>query len=268
MNYLCPICGEELTLKEKSYICCNNHCFDRAKSGYVNLIPPNKKNSSQPGDNKEMIQARLDVMDYNYYLPLANKVIEIIGNKNKAILDAGCGTGYILDRVANTDDKIQAYGTDISKFAIDAASKRYKKCNFSVASSLRLPFKDESFDVVICTFAPVYNEEFARVLKKDGLLIRVVPAENHLMLLKKTLYETPTPNEMEAKEIQGFDFISVEVVKSVFSCKKETGYNLVKMTPYFYHAPKENIEKILNNELFETNTEFEVRTYKKTNCTL
>jgi 23S rRNA (guanine745-N1)-methyltransferase len=41
-----------------SYRCSNNHQFDQAKEGYVNLMPVHHKSSKNPGDNKEMMQAQ------------------------------------------------------------------------------------------------------------------------------------------------------------------------------------------------------------------
>jgi 23S rRNA (guanine745-N1)-methyltransferase len=56
----CPICRGALTLENKSLKCGNGHSFDIAKSGYVNLLKPGKKNNAKAGDSKEMINARTD----------------------------------------------------------------------------------------------------------------------------------------------------------------------------------------------------------------
>ena len=39
MNILiCPVCKNELFFENKTAKCENNHCFDLAKEGYVNLL--------------------------------------------------------------------------------------------------------------------------------------------------------------------------------------------------------------------------------------
>ena len=38
MNLLCPICKEQLNSQGKQYVCPNNHSFDVARQGYVNLL--------------------------------------------------------------------------------------------------------------------------------------------------------------------------------------------------------------------------------------
>ena len=91
-------------------MCVNGHCFDKAKSGYVNLLPPNRKNSVSPGDNKEMIQSRVRVMNKGYYKPLAEAIGKIFAEFNPAsVLDAGCGTGYLCGELKKSfeDGSIQ-----------------------------------------------------------------------------------------------------------------------------------------------------------------
>jgi len=56
----CPVCGGLLQLNPsgKSYVCQNQHSFDLAKEGYLNLLPVQYKHSKEPGDSKQMMLAR------------------------------------------------------------------------------------------------------------------------------------------------------------------------------------------------------------------
>ena len=260
--YTCPICGEKLIAETKSYYCKNRHCYDESKAGYVNLLPVNKKNSAFPGDNKDMIKARVDVMNNGYYLPLANEIISILNKTSpKFVLDAGCGTGYIPYKLKETFTDSEVIGTDISKYAIEYASKRYKNVAFAVASSVRLPFENGVFDALICAFAPVYKEEFARVLKKGGYFFRVVPAEKHLFNLKEFLYDEARINEDEPVEIQGFEFIEKRIIKNTLNLSGDVVESIIKMTPYYYHTPPKMLEKLKSLEQMIVETEFELRVY-------
>jgi 23S rRNA (guanine745-N1)-methyltransferase len=263
--YVCPFCDNKLLLSSKSYVCSNAHLFDVSKFGYVNLLPVNKKNSLDPGDNKEMIKARGVVMDNGYYKSLADSIIEIIKPYNiKSILDAGCGIGYLTHRLQLSYPKTMILGTDISKFAIIHASKKYKSIPFAVASSNSLPIKTSSIDALICAFAPVFSEEFLRVLSKGGIFIRVIPSEKHLFNLKALLYDTPNENETDKTQIDGFTFIKSIIVNDTFNAKSSDELlSLVQMTPYFYHAKKSAIEEISNIPSLLVNQEFEVRLYVK-----
>ena len=67
---MCPVCGQPLILEGKTYRCETGHCFDCAKSGYVNLLPP-APSGKRHGDDKLMVKARTDFLDKGYYDPLS-----------------------------------------------------------------------------------------------------------------------------------------------------------------------------------------------------
>jgi len=67
MHYLCPLCSAPLTLTDRTWGCPQQHKFDMAKEGYVNLLPVQKKNSKDPGDNKQMMFARREFLNEGYY---------------------------------------------------------------------------------------------------------------------------------------------------------------------------------------------------------
>ena len=55
---ICPICQAPLSAVENGVGCPANHRFDRARQGYLNLLPVQHKNSRDPGDNQAMVEAR------------------------------------------------------------------------------------------------------------------------------------------------------------------------------------------------------------------
>ena len=96
--YHCPICHTPLTLQDSSYRCEKSHSFDKAKEGYVNLLPVQFKQSKQPGDNKAMVNARREFLEQGYYLPLQERIVALFKeylSDNTALLDAGCGEGEL-----------------------------------------------------------------------------------------------------------------------------------------------------------------------------
>ena len=48
----CPICSEKLEKTENSLKCPKNHSYDFAKSGYINLLNPGKKNNAKTGESR------------------------------------------------------------------------------------------------------------------------------------------------------------------------------------------------------------------------
>ena len=66
MNLLCPICGEELNLTGKQYVCPQSHSFDVARQGYVNLLTVQQKHSLNPGDTREQVLSRREFLEAGF----------------------------------------------------------------------------------------------------------------------------------------------------------------------------------------------------------
>ena len=169
MSFSCPLCHAPLTRAEKTFICPQGHQFDRAKEGYVNLLPVQHKRSRDPGDSAEMMQARRAFLDAGHYQPLRDAVVALLRQYltegASAMLDIGCGEGYYTATFADVaaEKGAETFGLDVSKVAIRAAAKRYSAVTFCVASSHRLPFEEASMDAVVRIYAPCKAEELARV---------------------------------------------------------------------------------------------------------
>lgn len=76
--FTCPACSSPLLRDGRSFICINNHRYDISKEGYVNLLLANQKQSREPGDSKEMLDARKSFLEKGYYKPLARSVVSAI----------------------------------------------------------------------------------------------------------------------------------------------------------------------------------------------
>jgi len=100
--------------------------------------------------------------------------------RQKAILDAGCGTGAILRQLGNPEKNI---GVDLAPEAI-ALCRQRGLANVRQGDICALPFADSSFDAVICSSVLCHQWvriqdalcEFHRVLRPSGLLLINVPA--------------------------------------------------------------------------------------------
>ncbi|MEG1963539.1 MAG: hypothetical protein RR123_01535, partial [Clostridia bacterium] len=158
---------------------------------------------------------------------------------------------------------VKMVGTDISKFAINEACKQYKNLPFAVASSAKLPYKSESISAVICAFAPLFKEEVARVLTKNGVLARVIPDEYHLFNLKKQLYTSPYANVIDEEKLEGFAILATKKIKYNLNLQGDNIADLIKMTPYYYNTKKEDIQRLCNQANLTANLEFILRVYQK-----
>ena len=82
----CPVCDAPLINETQTLRCSNNHTFDRAKQGYVNLLLNQDKKSQHPGDTLEMVQARQRFLGLEHYFPIVQSCCELI-DKHLTILE-------------------------------------------------------------------------------------------------------------------------------------------------------------------------------------
>lgn len=256
---ICPICMKALQKNEKTYRCSENHCFDLAASGYVNLLLP----KNHAGDNQEMVTARRNFLAKGYFQQLVTNLIDLLKMvaDKKVVLDCGCGEGYFLDKCQAAFPDSLFYGLDISKHAIDKAAKRNKDICFIVANSANIPFADQSADVIINIFAPHFPEEFARVLKTDGYVLKVIPGPRHLLELKEALYEKVYLNDTDVY-LPGFCLQETRTLTYQANIGEDL-HNLLQMTPYFYRTPQSGLDKIASLKELEITFDFIISLYKK-----
>lgn len=137
--------------------------------------------------------------------------------KGSFVLEVGCGEGY--GTFLLTKEGFDVIGLDINEETINEASKKYqsKNCRFVCYDGKRIPFDDETFDVVI-SFQVIehihddlgFVKEIHRVLKKGGKLFLTTP--NRLYRLKPN--EKPR-NPFHIREYAPLDL--QELLKKVFS---------------------------------------------------
>jgi 23S rRNA (guanine745-N1)-methyltransferase len=264
-HYRCPICSTTLSLLNKTYRCDNNHCFDQAKEGYVNLLPVQHKHSKSPGDNVDMVNARRAFLDKGFYQPLINKLLALYqeyADKSLPIFDAGCGEGFYTHQYKT--DNNQVYGIDISKSAVKIASKRYKTSSFSVGTLSQLPFNDAEMGWINSIYAPILEEEFSRVLHSNGYLITVTPAEKHLIELKSLIYIDAKEHDTSRSPIEHLELVVEERLNYNMSFDNSADIlNLLSMTPFAFKASADLIKELTEKTEFDCQADFLIRLYKK-----
>ena len=175
------------------------------------------------------------------------------------------GLSEDLFRYAEKNGKsLGIIGIDISKEAVSALRSRTREVSGVVASTAAMPLASESADAVLNIFSPLFAGEFARVLKKDGLLLRVIPLKDHLMELKQAVYETAYPNPTETVELDGFSLVGrKDVSYSVRIKNAEDIRDLFRMTPYYYKTGKDDQEKLEHIRTLDVTFSFGILLYRK-----
>ncbi len=270
-EFICPFCKKSLKNELNSLICENNHCFDKAKEGYVHLLPSNKMHSRIPGDTKEMVNARREFLTAGYYKIFSDKLNELVLENVSGdchIVDAGCGEGYYTENIYNylksSGAETDMSGFDISKSAVRLASKKNKNIEYAVASIFDIPIADGHADVVTNIFAPIVEKEFLRILKSGGVLIVAVPGEYHLWEMKTLVYDEPYKNEVKHTEYDGFEFVKrVPVEGDIELNDNRQIQNLFSMTPYYWKTGIDGSRRILECRHLKTHIHFDFLVYKK-----
>jgi len=270
----CPLCAGLLHREGASLLCEAGHTFDVAKAGYVNLLPPGKGKNARTGDEKNMVKARVDFLSKNYYSRISDGVSDLLAETwdsgdSVRLVDMGCGEGYHTCRIAEglferIRKPVMALGFDASKFAAEYASKLAKSRGlmapggvgapfegetqawFFPANLFHLPVADHSLDGAVSMFAPVAGEEARRILKKEGKLIVVSSGRNHLVELRKLIYDQVRFSDALPPTPEGFSLLKRQnlTYETVIE-EQEDIASLFVMTPFYYKTTEAGRSRLL-----------------------
>ena len=263
IKLICPVCAGRLTALEKSFVCNKNHSFDIARQGYVNLLPVQNKHSLNPGDTKAMLLARREFLSSGKYSPICCDVADAVNRHKKistpVLADVGCGEGYYTVRLAELCDAFCA-GIDISKDGVRAACSLSRDILWLVSTASKLPFQDESVDVVTAMFSLLMPEEYSRVLKKGGCVIEVTVGSRHLYQLKEIIYDEVFQQDKHPAPVNG-SLKEVECTEHSYNINLDNSQlkALLLMTPHFWRIRRERREMLENTQSLELTVHYFVR---------
>ncbi|HHK6863718.1 TPA: putative RNA methyltransferase [Streptococcus pneumoniae] len=246
--FACPICQENLTLLETNFKCCNRHSFDLAKFGYVNLAPQIKQSANY---DKENFQNRQQILEAGFYQAILDAVSDLLASSKTTttILDIGCGEGFYSRKLQESHSEKTFYAFDISKDSVQIAAKSEPNwaVNWFVGDLARLPIKDANMDILLDIFSPANYGEFRRVLSKDGILIKVIPTENHLKEIRQRVQDQLTNKEYSNQDIkehfqEHFTILSSQTASLIKTITAEQLQALLSMTPLLFHVDQSKID--------------------------
>lgn len=246
MDYQCPLCAQPLRREEKRYVCPQGHSFDIARQGYVNLLTVQQKHSLDPGDTRQQVLSRRAFLESGFYAPISEALNQaaLEYNAQGEILDVGCGEGYYSARLAAALGA-PLTGLDISKEAVRCAAGQYKAYAWLCATAAHIPVPDGSVGTLSSLFALTLPGEFRRVLRKNGLFLQVLAAEDHLLGLKSIVYDVLTHKQKDtAPALPGFALLESRQIRFDFTAEGEQIQRLFAMTPHLFRIGKAGAQRL------------------------
>jgi 23S rRNA (guanine745-N1)-methyltransferase len=221
-----------------------------------------------------MMRSRQRFLNGGYYQTLADGIISALIKTplgfQQTLLDIGCGEGYYLqqlrDAAMSGDANLQLLGLDISKIGVRLAAKGALNAQLIVGSAYKLPLFGNSIDTALSVFSPICPNETTRVLSTGGILIMVGPGEEHLTGLTSYIYDQHQPHEGNFKamdEHPSFSLQSQIQIKSMITVKGTDIFDLLTMTPYYWHSTADQQEKLSSLDQLITPIHFYLRVYQK-----
>jgi ubiquinone/menaquinone biosynthesis C-methylase UbiE len=138
------------------------------------------------------------------------KTMTLLIDQKGLILDNGCGIGNLVELLPKND----IIGLDISKGMLTKAKERMN--TLVNGDSQRLPFKDETFDVIVCRsllhHLPNPKEgvsEMYRALKKSGEVIISEPIQSILSKIPRKLVKGSKHFSEIHKDFKKIELISI-----------------------------------------------------------
>lgn len=237
----CPLCHEAFSLEPYALRCNKNHTFNLNKKGYVNFLQTKPDTEHY---TKKMFEPRRRLITAGMYTPVLEEIEKHLQAGN--LLDVGTGEGKFLELLSFEGNK---FGFDIARDGIEMATNLPFSVFLSLADLTNLPFADASMSTVLNIFTPSNYEEFKRVLKSEGKIIKIVPDRLYLQELR-AVYGLPIDYD-NSEVIQRFkqeypDALQKEL-HYCFELQEELHLDFLAMSPLEWAASSEVKEKAREN---------------------
>lgn len=250
-RFWCPICHNSVQICDTSLICENKHCYDITKKGYFTLLKRNKLRIDNTYD-MNLFKNRIEFINKGFYSELHKIIAEIMKEKgsSQVIVDMGCGDGTHDNIILNLINDHQTFiiGTDISKAGIECSTDYVSNHFIPLVADLNyMPLKDKCVDVILNILSPSNEKEMKRILKKEGIIIKVTPKKEYLCELRQLLNMKEYENELQIEKniVQNYHILKKYTINEEKELDEVSMFHLLNMTPLSknYHCDK-TIDKI------------------------
>lgn len=247
----CPHCQKAAQATDTGMTCENHHTFDVAKQGYLHLAGTVAKSRY----TKELFTARQALLsETRFFNPLISEIATWIEGKSSLssplLVDMGCGEGTHLAGILEQVKDGRGIGIDLAKEGIQLATNHDVDALWLVADLAKSPVQEHSVDVILNILSPANHQEFRRILKPGGYVVKVIPNAQYLEELRKIFYagtDKETYENEGAKEQFEKTLETVHVSRHNYSVELtgEQWRDLIAMTPLTWNAPPEQVDEFI-----------------------
>lgn len=176
----CPLCQTGLVLQENSLICENRHTFNFSRKGYCDFA----SGAASSAYEKPLWESRRTVFEEGFFAPLTELLLRLLPRETPCFaLDAGCGEGSLTATLSKASGG-GWLGLDLSREGIALAGCIQSDQCWAAADLTCIPVRSHTADILLNCLSPARYDEFARVLRPNGRLIKVMPGKRHLCELR------------------------------------------------------------------------------------
>lgn len=301
--FVCPVCRAVLRAKGRSLRCDSGHTYDMARSGYVNLLPPGRKSNARSGDPDSMVRARREFLSGGYYDRYVREAASLAAPffGGGVMLDAACGEGHHTLILAESLRPALAVGIDASKKAADAAAKAAKALSkaanslsavsesdsgadflhssdslkqspvftsrtgfaFAAGNIFDMPVASASCGLVTVLFAPIPFDEARRVLDVGGVLLTAGAGAEHLIELRRLIYDEVRIKKPADTKPDGFCEVRSENISYKLELDPSSLLALFEMTPFCFRAGAAARDRIASSGGMSVTVSVDCKLYRK-----
>lgn len=242
----CPICHGALERGERVWRCAQGHTFDVARQGYVNLT---SGRAAHPGDTAGMLDARAAVLGAGHLDVVTEALVAACRDQLPpgGLVEMGAGTAHHLVGVRRALGPRPAIAIDSSVAAAKRAARADPEWTTAVVADAWQPWPllDGVAAAVLTIFAPRNLPEAARVLRRDGRLLTVTPASDHLAELAGPLgllgIEPGKDERLRDDAREHFDLLDAREVRAARVLDHHAVLALARMGPSAHHRSPDEL---------------------------
>ena len=124
----------------------------------------------------------------------------------------------------------------------------------------------KAMDCILSVFSPIDIHECNRVLKDNGIFVRVLPRTNHLIQLRDIIYsEVNLNNKVYTADENENEYVKEANVTFDMNLNKEEILSLLKMTPHYWKSTPENKEKLERYDSLTITVDMRIGVFEKKN---